>query len=135
MDVTNDILQNGKWRLLCLVTHVVEEIPTVIQRVRALHHPRLKPGNKDKLGRFAEVLIEHVSWSFGQGYVNASFPFVSLLTSATVEAAAESSAGRILSRQIQMPASTWATVTWKRRKIRRAMSLTDQMGKLEGRNE
>jgi hypothetical protein len=65
MDVTNDILQNGKWRLLCLVTHVrnmfnenhesflaitknvaVEEIPTVIQRVRALHHPRLKPGNK-----------------------------------------------------------------------------------------
>ncbi|KAJ5121217.1 RRNA maturation protein (Nop14) [Penicillium bovifimosum] len=38
----------------------VEEIPTVIQRIRALHHPRLKPGNKDKLGRFAEVLVEHV---------------------------------------------------------------------------
>ncbi|KAJ5558162.1 RRNA maturation protein (Nop14) [Penicillium sp. DV-2018c] len=38
----------------------VHEIPTVIQRIRALHHPRLKPGNKDKLGRFAEVLVEHV---------------------------------------------------------------------------
>ncbi|KAJ5932674.1 hypothetical protein N7516_007163 [Penicillium verrucosum] len=40
----------------------VEEIPTVIQRIRALHHPRLRPGNKDKLGRFAEVLVEHVSY-------------------------------------------------------------------------
>lgn len=40
----------------------VEEVPTVIQRIRALHHPRLKPGNKDKLGRFAEVLVEHVSY-------------------------------------------------------------------------
>jgi nucleolar protein 14 len=39
-----------------------EELPTVIQRIRALHHPRLKPGNKDKLGRFAEILVEHVSY-------------------------------------------------------------------------
>jgi len=48
---------------LAIVKHVpVEEIPTVIQRIRALHHPRLKPGNKDKLGRFAEVLVEHISY-------------------------------------------------------------------------
>jgi nucleolar protein 14 len=48
---------------LAIVKNVpVEEIPTVIQRIRALHHPRLKPGNKDKLGRFAEVLVEHVSY-------------------------------------------------------------------------
>ncbi|KAJ5782219.1 RRNA maturation protein (Nop14) [Penicillium paradoxum] len=48
---------------LAIIKNVpVEEIPTVIQRIRALHHPRLKPGNKDKLGRFAEVLVEHVSY-------------------------------------------------------------------------
>ncbi|KAJ5326075.1 hypothetical protein MYU51_010759 [Penicillium brevicompactum] len=40
----------------------VEEIPTVVQRIRALHHARLKPGNKDKLGRFAEILVQHVSY-------------------------------------------------------------------------
>lgn len=44
----------------------VEEIPTVVQRIRALHHARLKPGNKDKLGRFAEVLVEHVSYMANQ---------------------------------------------------------------------
>ncbi|KAJ5180415.1 hypothetical protein N7492_003625 [Penicillium capsulatum] len=40
----------------------VQDVPTVIQRIRALHHPRLQPGNKDKLGKFAEVLVEHVSF-------------------------------------------------------------------------
>lgn len=40
----------------------VQDVPTVIQRIRALHHPRLQPGNKEKLGKFAEVLVEHVSF-------------------------------------------------------------------------
>lgn len=39
-----------------------QDVPTVIQRIRALHHPRLQPGNKEKLGKFAEVLVEHVSF-------------------------------------------------------------------------
>ena len=39
-----------------------QDIPTVVQRIRALHHPRLQPGNKEKLGRFAEILVEHVSY-------------------------------------------------------------------------
>lgn len=39
-----------------------EDLPTVIQRIRALHHPRLHPDNKAKLGRFAEILVEHVSY-------------------------------------------------------------------------
>lgn len=40
----------------------VEDVPTVVQRIRALHHPRLHSDNKRKLGRFAEVLVQHVSY-------------------------------------------------------------------------
>ncbi|EYE95936.1 snoRNA-binding rRNA-processing protein NOP14 [Aspergillus ruber CBS 135680] len=40
----------------------VTDIPTVVQRIRALHHPRLHSDNKRKLGRFAEVLTQHVSY-------------------------------------------------------------------------
>lgn len=39
-----------------------QDVPTVVQRIRALHHPRLHPNNKAKLGSFAEVLVEHVSY-------------------------------------------------------------------------
>ncbi|KAJ5491525.1 hypothetical protein N7539_003092 [Penicillium diatomitis] len=39
-----------------------QDLPTVIQRIRALHHPRLHPDNKAKLGRFAEILVEHVAY-------------------------------------------------------------------------
>ncbi|KAJ5449744.1 uncharacterized protein N7458_006193 [Penicillium daleae] len=39
-----------------------QDLPTVIQRIRALHHPRLHADNKTKLGRFAEILVEHVSY-------------------------------------------------------------------------
>lgn len=39
-----------------------QDVPTVVQRIRALHHPRLQPGNKEKLGKFAEILVEHVSY-------------------------------------------------------------------------
>ncbi|PLB44717.1 putative rRNA maturation protein [Aspergillus steynii IBT 23096] len=40
----------------------VEDIPTVIQRIRALHHSRLQSGNKTKLGHFAAILVEHVAY-------------------------------------------------------------------------
>lgn len=39
----------------------VTDLPTVVQRIRALHHPRLHSDNKRKLGKFAEVLVQHVS--------------------------------------------------------------------------
>ncbi|KAJ5675839.1 hypothetical protein N7462_008736 [Penicillium macrosclerotiorum] len=39
-----------------------QDLPTVIQRIRALHHPRLAANNKAKLGKFAEILVEHVSY-------------------------------------------------------------------------
>ena len=40
----------------------VTDLPTVVQRIRALHHPRLHMDNKRKLGRFAEILVQHVSY-------------------------------------------------------------------------
>lgn len=39
-----------------------EDLPTVVQRIRALHHPRLHSENKQKLGRFAAVLVQHVAY-------------------------------------------------------------------------
>ncbi|KAL1960790.1 hypothetical protein VTO42DRAFT_6620 [Malbranchea cinnamomea] len=38
-----------------------DHLPTVVQRIRALHHPRLHPDNKAKLGVFAGILVNHVA--------------------------------------------------------------------------
>jgi len=43
-----------------------ENLPTVIQRIRALHHPRLHSENKAKLGRFAAILVQHVAYMADQ---------------------------------------------------------------------
>ncbi|KAF7117231.1 hypothetical protein CNMCM5793_005987 [Aspergillus hiratsukae] len=40
----------------------MHDLPIVIQRIRALHHPRLHADNKTKLGRFAAVLVRHVAY-------------------------------------------------------------------------
>ncbi|KAL4913161.1 nucleolar protein 14 [Aspergillus aurantiobrunneus] len=39
-----------------------EDLPTVIQRIRALHHPRLHSDNKAKLARFAGILVKHTAY-------------------------------------------------------------------------
>ncbi|KAL4977823.1 nucleolar protein 14 [Aspergillus desertorum] len=39
-----------------------QDLPTVIQRIRALHHPRLHSDNKAKLGRFAGILVQHAAY-------------------------------------------------------------------------
>ncbi|KAJ5728611.1 uncharacterized protein N7483_003119 [Penicillium malachiteum] len=52
-----------------------QDVSTVIQRIRALHHPRLHPDNKAKLGRFSEILIEHVSYMASETE-NPSFALV-----------------------------------------------------------
>jgi nucleolar protein 14 len=39
-----------------------QDLPVVIQRIRALYHPRLHPDNKMKLGRFARILVQHVAY-------------------------------------------------------------------------
>ncbi len=37
-----------------------EDLPTVVQRIRALYHPKLASENKHKLGKFATVLVHHL---------------------------------------------------------------------------
>lgn len=44
----------------------IEDLPTVVQRIRALHHPRLHPDNKTKLGHFSAVLVRHVAYMANQ---------------------------------------------------------------------
>ncbi|PSR82165.1 nucleolar protein 14 [Coniella lustricola] len=56
----------------CPQTHaefleVIKDIPLskltiVIQRIRALYHPKLLSTNKEKLGNFSRVLVQHVSY-------------------------------------------------------------------------
>ena len=38
----------------------VKDTPTVVQRIRALHHPKLDATNKEKLEVFSAVLLDHV---------------------------------------------------------------------------
>lgn len=40
----------------------VNDTPTVVQRIRALYHPKLNAGNKEKLETFAGVLTQHVAY-------------------------------------------------------------------------
>ena len=40
----------------------IEDLPTVVRRIRALYHPKLASDNKEKLGRFAMILVEHISY-------------------------------------------------------------------------
>ena len=39
-----------------------DALPTVIQRIRALYHPKLNSDNNAKLGQFATVLVDHISY-------------------------------------------------------------------------
>jgi nucleolar protein 14 len=39
----------------------VDDLPTIVQRIRALYHPKLAGGNKAKLEQFSRVLTEHVA--------------------------------------------------------------------------
>lgn len=40
----------------------LEQLPIVIQRIRALYAPQLASENKAKLGKFSEILVEHISY-------------------------------------------------------------------------
>ncbi|KAL9121462.1 MAG: hypothetical protein Q9187_001984 [Circinaria calcarea] len=40
----------------------VSDLPTVIQRIRALYHPKLNGDNKSKLGVFSAILVDHLSY-------------------------------------------------------------------------
>lgn len=40
----------------------IDDLPTVIQRIRALYHPKLQNKNNAKLAVFSSVLVDHVSF-------------------------------------------------------------------------
>ncbi|KAK5131302.1 hypothetical protein LTR08_001141 [Meristemomyces frigidus] len=40
----------------------VEQLPTVIQRIRALHHTSLAAANKESMADFAAVLVDHIAY-------------------------------------------------------------------------
>ena len=39
----------------------IQDMPTAVQRIRALYHPKLAAENKVKLGKFATILVDYVS--------------------------------------------------------------------------
>jgi nucleolar protein 14 len=40
----------------------IQDLPTVVRRIRTLHHPKLHKDNKEKLGRFSTTLVEHLAY-------------------------------------------------------------------------
>ena len=40
----------------------INDLPTAVQRIRALYHPNLNYENKAKLGTFSAVLVDHISF-------------------------------------------------------------------------
>lgn len=44
----------------------VDDLPKVVQRIRALYHPKLHSENKAKLGTFSAVLVDHLSYLSNQ---------------------------------------------------------------------
>lgn len=52
--------QNHKDLLLITDNILLDDFPTVVQRIRALYHPKLNNENKAKLAIFSGVLVEHV---------------------------------------------------------------------------
>jgi nucleolar protein 14 len=45
----------------------INDLPTIVQRIRALYHPKLAAGNKEKLEQFSKVLTEHIAQLAGGG--------------------------------------------------------------------
>lgn len=40
----------------------VTKLPVAVQRIRALYHPKLDSKNKERLGKFSQVLVQHVAY-------------------------------------------------------------------------
>lgn len=40
----------------------ISKLPTAVQRIRALYHPKLDSRNKEKLGNFSRALVHHISY-------------------------------------------------------------------------
>ncbi|KAK0380446.1 Nop14-like family protein [Colletotrichum limetticola] len=54
-----------------------DKLPTIVQRIRALYHPKLNSANKEKLGKFAQALVDMI----GHGPRTNSSPSFQVLES------------------------------------------------------
>lgn len=54
------------------------KLPTVVQRIRALYHPKLLSENKEKLGNFARVLVQHIA-HLGNSSIDGLYPVLEML--------------------------------------------------------
>ncbi|KAI6779627.1 putative nucleolar complex protein 14 [Emericellopsis cladophorae] len=61
--------------------HPLVHLPTIVQRIRALYHPKLDSKNKERLGTFATVLVEFISQPFGVAFDPAVWPSFAVLES------------------------------------------------------
>ncbi|KAH6619634.1 nucleolar protein 14 [Chaetomium sp. MPI-SDFR-AT-0129] len=57
----------------------VPKLPVAVQRIRALYHPKLDSKNKERLGRFSQVLVQHVVY-LGDRFEPHWFPALESLT-------------------------------------------------------
>nr|POE49583.1 putative nucleolar complex protein 14 [Quercus suber]POF20069.1 putative nucleolar complex protein 14 [Quercus suber] len=39
-----------------------DQVPTIVQRIRALHHPSLSAANKESMANFCTVLVDHIAY-------------------------------------------------------------------------
>ncbi|KAK6432240.1 nucleolar complex protein 14 [Oleoguttula sp. CCFEE 5521] len=44
----------------------IPELPTIVQRIRALHHPSLSASNKEAMADFSTALVEHIAYMADQ---------------------------------------------------------------------
>ena len=44
----------------------LQDLPIIVQRIRALYHPKLNAENKAKLGSFSAILVDHLSYLANQ---------------------------------------------------------------------
>ena len=57
----------------------VTKLPVAVQRIRALYHPKLDSKNKERLGQFSQVLVQHVAY-LGDNFEPHWFPTLEHLT-------------------------------------------------------
>lgn len=61
----------------------LESLPTIVQRIRALYHPKLGSKNKERLGNFAMALVDFISSPFDTAFDPKVWPSFSVLESLT----------------------------------------------------
>ncbi|KAF4123565.1 nucleolar protein 14 [Geosmithia morbida] len=57
----------------------VDTLPTIVQRIRALYHPKLDSKNKERLGNFTVALVDFISSPFDADYDADVWPSFSVL--------------------------------------------------------